>query len=33
MVIFSVILIQFPLFYFPGYNVIKSKSRNIETVF
>ena len=33
MVLFSVIFVQFLLFYFPGYNVIKSKSRNIETVF
>ena len=33
MVLFSVIFIQFLLFYFPGYNVIKSKSRNIEMVF
>ena len=33
MVLFSVIFIQFLLFYFPGYHVIKSKSGNIETVF
>ena len=31
--LFSVIFIQFLLFYFPGYNVNKSKSGNIEMVF
>ena len=29
MVLISVILIQFLLFYFPGYNAVKSKSGNI----
>ena len=32
-VLLSIIFMQFLLIYFPGYNVIKSKSGNIEMVF
>ena len=32
-ILFSIIFIPFPLFYFPGYDAVKSKSGNIETVF